>query len=428
MTADHQHSAQPESAELPAAGRRVLIIGAGRGQLGLIRAVKRLGATAVVASRTQPRPPGLDLADEVAEADILSPDEVVAAARRAGVDAVATSCLDTGLEALGAVADTLGLRGISRQTARLCADKLEMKLRLAQAGVPTANYVPVSHADEVVPALERTGLPAVVKATDLQGSSGVYMVDTAEQAQEAYSRAAALSRGGKVIIERFLDGREFGAQALIHDGQILHITVHGDDLAEGDVPVPVGHHVPMEAAPGLLAQAEEVIAAAIGALDLRDCAVNVDLMECDGVVHIIELTGRAGANGLPELMSTIYGLDYYEMVAREALDLDVVETWQSRSPWDGAAMSLMLAEPQAHGIITSISTPEQTPPWLTDLQIFKRVGDALEGFSSSNDCTGQVVVRASSVQECRQRAAQIAALISVETSADPARGAQGTQR
>lgn len=407
------------SSQAPAEGRRILIIGAGRGQVGLIRAAKRLGATTVVATLTDPRPPGLAEADEVAEVSILAVDDVVRAAQRARVDAVATSCLDTGLEALGAVVDALGLRGLSRSTARLCSDKLGMKQRLDEAGVPTAAYVPVDSAQEVLPALERTGLPAVVKATDLQGSSGVFMVDTAQEAVEAHARAAELSRGGRVIIERLLRGREFGAQALIHDGEILHITVHGDDLAQGPVPVPVGHHVPIEAEPALAEQAAGVIGDAIRALDLRDCAVNVDLMECDGTVHIIELTGRAGANGLPELMSAVYGLDYYEIVAREALDLGVREAWRAREPWPGAALSLMLTAPEAHGTITALSAPEELPEWATDLQIFKHPGQTLEGFSSSNDCIGQLVVRADTLLECRQRADRLRAGVRLETSGGP---------
>lgn len=403
----------------PAAGRRILIIGAGRGQVGLIRAAKRLGATTVVATLPDPHLPGLAEAGEVAEVNILDADAVVQAARQAGVDAVATSCLDTGLEALGAVVDALGLRGLSRATARLCFDKLEMKERLEQAGVPTAVYVPVASAQEVPAALERTGLPAVVKATDLQGSSGVFMVDTAQEAMEAYTRAAELSRGGRVIIERFLEGREFGAQALIHDGEILHITVHGDDLATGAVPVPVGHHVPMEAEPALHEQARRVIADAIHALGLRDCAINVDLMESRGIVHVIELTGRAGANGLPELMSTLYGLDYYEMVAREALDLEVRQTWQSASPWPGAVLALMLIDPEAHGTITSVHTPQELPEWATDLQVFKAVGETMKGFSSSNDCIGQVVVRGEGMEECRRRAEELGGAVRLEMSEVP---------
>ncbi|MDO4899145.1 ATP-grasp domain-containing protein [Actinomyces sp.] len=402
--------APTEASSLPAQGRRVLIIGAGRGQLGLIRAVKRLGATAVVATLTAGSPPGLHEADEVIDVNLLDPDEVARRARPVGVDAVATSCLDTGLEALGAVADELGLRGITRAAARLCMDKSAMKRRLAQCGVPTAPFRRLSSPDQLDEALDAVGLPAMVKAADLQGSSGVFKVSTPDQAREALHRAHNLSRHGTVIIERFLDGHEFGAQALVHDGELLHITVHGDDLADGGLPIPVGHHVPTDDT-ALETQAREATAAAVRALGLNDCAVNIDLMACDGEVYVIELTARAGANGLPELMSAVHGLDYYELVAREALDLDVADTWAVREPWRGAALAVMLTDPDAHGVVADVVVPTDLPDWVVDLALFRGPGDRLDGFTSSNDCLGQVVVRGADLDQCRTRVQQIAAQV-----------------
>ncbi|QHO91315.1 hypothetical protein CWT12_08305 [Actinomyces sp. 432] len=404
-------AAAPEAGQLPARGRRVLIIGAGRGQLGLIRAVKRLGATAVVASLTAGPPPGLKEADEAIDVDLLDPDAVAREARMAGVDAVATSCLDTGLEALGAVVDELGLRGLSRAAARLCMDKLAMKRRLAEQGVPTAPFREVSAPEELAAALDAVGLPAMVKAADLQGSAGVFKVGSAAQARAAFDRAQSLSRHGTVIVERFLDGREFGAQALVHNGEVLHVTVHGDDLADGGLPIPIGHHVPLDDSE-LASQARSVTAAAISALELEDCAVNIDLMACDSQVYVIELTGRAGANGLPELMSAVHGLDYYELVAREALDLAVPEAWARREPWPGAALALMLTDPDAHGTVTAVSVPGDLPDWVQDLSLFRGPGDHLNGFTSSNDCLGQVVVRGQDLPQCQQRAATLAAQVS----------------
>ncbi|WP_158247697.1 ATP-grasp domain-containing protein [Actinomyces qiguomingii] len=395
---------------LPAQGRRVLIIGAGRGQLGLIRAVKRLGATAVVASLTAGSPPGLKEADEAIDVDLLDPDEVARQARRVGVDAVATSCLDTGLEALGAVVEELDLRGIDRARARLCMDKSAMKRRLAQCEVPTAPFRELTSPDDLAAALDEVGLPAMVKAADLQGSSGVFKVSSPAQAREALHRARDLSRHGTVIVERFLDGREFGAQALVHDGELLHITVHGDDLADGGLPIPVGHHVPADDAE-LEAQARQVIGAAVRALGLDNCAVNIDLMACDGKVYVIELTARAGANGLPELMSAVHGVNYYELVAREALDLDVVGAWARRAPWSGAALGMMLTDPDAHGVVTAVTVPADLPEWAVDLSLFRGPGDRIDGFTSSNDCLGQVVVRGADLEQCRRRAQQIASQV-----------------
>ncbi|MDO5093448.1 MAG: ATP-grasp domain-containing protein [Propionibacteriaceae bacterium] len=399
----------------PAPSRRVLIIGAGRGQVGLIRAVQRLGATAVVATRRNAHLPGLAEADEILEVDLLATDEVVARACAARVDAVAACCMDTGLEALGAVVDDLGLRGISRDAARLCIDKLDMKRRLAAAGVPTAEFVAVRNRHEVAAALKVTGLPAVVKATDRQGSAGVLRVHTVDEARAAFDHAARASRSGRVIVERFLQGREFGAQALMHDGQLLHVTLHGDDLAPGLTPVPVGHHAPIAAEAAVRRRSLDVVAQAVAALGLDNCAVNLDLMASHDDVHVIELTGRAGANGLPEIIGAHHGLDYYEVIAREALDLAVAQTWAARKPWPGVVLAHMIVDPAARGVVTRVRRPAAVPDWVTDLRLFVAAGDVLRGFRSSADCIGQVVVRGADLAECRERARGVADQIIVET-------------
>lgn len=75
----------------------------------------------------------------------------------------------------------------------------------------------------------------------------------------------------------------------------------------------------------------------------------------------------------------------------------------------------MLIDPEAHGTITAVLTPEELPQWATDLQVFKGVGETLAGFTSSNDCIGQVVVRGRSLEECRRRAEELGAGIRLET-------------
>lgn len=384
---------------------RALVIGAGRGQIRLIEAFKRLGVTTLVASQLRADLPGLALADEVLEVDIRATEEIVAVAREARVDAVATSCMDTGMSSLGAVVEALGLRGVSSTAAQMCNDKVAMKERLVARSVPTAAFRLVESGDELHAALAEIGLPAVVKAADLQGSNGVFIVQTVEDALEAFAQVRSLSHSRQVIVECFLDGVEFGAQAFIHNGEILFILPHEDRLAAGGLPIPVEHSVPMPEVPS---HVEEVIADAIRALQLDNCAVNVDLMLVDGHAYILELTGRVGANGLPELMSFALGLDYYELIAREALDLNPLGYWKERTGGVPAVVSWMLHRPELFGTLKSITLP---PDAVADgdvsLNLFASPGQELAGFRSSNDCLGQIIVAGNDVHECRDKIAQI---------------------
>ena len=111
-------------------------------------------------------------------------------------------------------------------------------------------------------------------------------------------------------------------------------------------------------------------------------------------------------------MSAVHGLDYYELVAREALDLDVPGAWGRREPWPSAALAMMLTDPDAHGTVVDVAVPADLPEWAVDLTLFRGQGDRLDGFASSNDCLGQLVVRGQDLSQCRQRAAALAAKVS----------------
>lgn len=395
-------------------GRKVLVLGAGRGQVGLIRALQRLGARVVVATQMRPDLPGIEIADEILECDLRDARGVVQAARSKDIDAVATSCMDTAMHTLGELVDELGLRGVSSKAARLCNDKIPMKERLVACGVPTAAFEVLSADSRIEDVLDRIGLPAVVKAPNLQGSAGVRIVrDRAEALSSLDSVRETCGMDG-VLVEAFLDGVELGAQAFIHDGEILFVMPHGDALAAPDMPIPVEHWAPAELSDTERESVEKTVVSAIRALGLDDCAVNVDLILVNGVAHVIELTGRAGANGLPELTGARLGLDYWELIARECLDLDVRGFWSSRAEGAPAVLGRMVGRSDLHGAATAVDVEDLDEGWLIDRTVFIAPGRELDGFQSSNDCLAQVIVSGDDLSECRERADAAAATIHVE--------------
>ena len=285
-------------------GKRLLILGAGRGQIGLYRAAKEMGITTIAGTMPDNNPPCIPLADEVCYMNIIDPDEVESKTRDLQFDGVATCCLDRGLKALGRLCDRRSLPGYSESTATLCADKLAMKRRLMEHGVNTAEYAEVSNVEELAEAVDAIGgYPVIIKAVDLAGSMGINKAFNEKEAIRGFKNSMDATRRSHVIVERLLQGREFGAQAFITDGKVLFVMPHGDILYHSSTDVPVGHYVPFdcpaEMADKITAETEK----AIKALGLDNCAVNIDFIEEDGKVYVLELSGRIGANGLPEVVS-----------------------------------------------------------------------------------------------------------------------------
>lgn len=210
-------------------GKRLLVLGAGRGQIGLYKAAKEMGITTIAGTMPDNNPPGIPLADEVCFMNIANPDEVAKKAANLKLDGVATCCLDTGISALGKTCDSLGLTGLPEKAAIMCNDKSKMKKAFMEYGVSTAQYFEISNEEELKNALDKIKLPVIIKATDLQGSNGIYIAKTEKDAYDGFHAAMKLTKRSYCIVEEFIEGWEFGAQAFVYNNEVLFVMPHGDE-------------------------------------------------------------------------------------------------------------------------------------------------------------------------------------------------------
>jgi len=383
----------------------LLVLGAGRGQVGLIRSAKKYGCEVIVATQKNRKFPGIDLADHILEVDISDPASVLSATSGLHIDGVATTCIDTPLPSLGALVDSRNLVGLSQSASSKCLNKLAMKEALVAHEVATSAFVSLSEKEDLTRA-EALGYPFVLKALDLQGSNGVFIVNNRVEAETAYSAVLQKTRQNVVIAESYIDGKEFGAQAFIYHDEVVFVMEHGDTLYHGASTVPIGHYVPWGGSEAMAGKAANVVKQAIGALGLNNCAVNVDLMESEGNVYVLELTGRAGANALPEIVSIATGIDYYSMIVAMALGEDPRQIWNRRNSKYLAVAAGMMMPPNRSGKVVSLTTDMPALSLMEghvdEITYFSQVGDRIDGFRSSADCVGQIIASAERLEDAQQ--------------------------
>lgn len=384
------------------AGKRLLIVGAGRGQVGLYKAAKEMGIHTIAGSMKDNNPPGIKLADEVCCMNIAKPDEVLEKAKTLNLDGIATCCLDTGVPALGKVCDALNLVGLTEDAAIMCGDKLKMKKAFMDHNVSTAKFYEISNEDELKKALENLQLPVIIKATDLQGSNGIYISKTREVAFAGFKEAMKKTKRSYCIVEEYIEGWEFGAQAFVYHGDVLFVMPHGDETYMSHTAVPVGHYVPLDCDEDIYNQTEVAVKSAITALGLNNCAVNVDLILKDSTVYIIELTGRVGANCLPELVQINFGIEYYKMIAAMALGGNPLEIWEKKRASVKAGLAKMILETEKAGNLEKIEYNGKIEDDVLEVTFFKHPGDEIRIFENSNDCVGQIIVQGETMTDCRK--------------------------
>lgn len=384
-------------------GKRLLILGAGRGQIGLYKAAREMGVICIAGTMSDNNLPCIPLADEVCYMNILDPEEVENKTVDLIFDGVATCCLDRGLKALGRLCDIHLLSGYSEEVAELCNDKSKMKFRFREYGVNTAPFEQIYTKEALLDAIDKVGgYPVIIKATDLAGSQGIYKAINEGQAFDGFYKAMSATRVNYVLVEKFLQGYEFGAQAFIFNGEILFVMPHGDILYQANTAVPVGHYVPYECSDILREKIKVEAEKAIKAIGINNCAVNIDFIEDNGVVYVLELTGRIGANCLPELVSINYGLNYYKMVIAAALGIDPKDIWDERKEGE-AGLSRMIISPDKNGVLEDLRYVGERDSNIFDLTFFARPGSEVRKFANSSHCLAQIVVKGQDIKECENR-------------------------
>lgn len=375
-------------------GKRLLVQGAGRGNLGIMKSAINHGVYTVVTGLGGDYP-CTPLADITCIANITNPEEVLKVAQEQKVDGAVICCSDTGLKAIGRVNDVLGLTGLSERSADESSNKFLMKEKLAKAGVRTAQYFLLHNEDELYAAVEVINYPVIIKATDLQGSRGICIVKEEDELLKSFNDVMSQTKKDYCIIEEFLVGEEYGAQSFIYKGEILFVLPHGDETMMCKTAVPVGHYMPYEMSDELYEDTCKQVKNAIKALGFDNCPVNVDLIEKDGKAYIIELTGRVGANCLPELTSNYFGINYYDMILATCLGENPLTVFEKRQP--PCATLARMVRSEKSGLVKSISVPDIEG---VQINMFIKKGSEVRAFTNCNDAIGEVIVSGKDMKEC----------------------------
>lgn len=388
-------------------GKKILLQGASRGNLGLIKTAKQHDVFVVMTGLGGDFPCN-PYADKFCYADILDCDAVLKIAQEEQVDGAIICCSDTGLKAIGRVNDVMGLTGLSEKSADESSNKFLMKEKLIDAGVRTARFFKVHSEEELNSAVGEIGFPVIIKAVDLQGSRGINIVREEENLKDAFSDTMSLTRKDFCIVEEYIVGTEYGAQSFVYNGEVLFVLPHGDETIMCKTAVPIGHYMPYDISNELYLDTCEQVKKSIAALGFNNCAVNVDLIEKDGKAYIIELTGRVGANCLPELTSNYYGINYYEMILATCLGESPLPYWEKRQ--QPCYTLARMVKSSVNGIAKSVDVncfPN------TEILMFIHKGSEIREFTNSNDAIGQVIVKGKSMQECEDMIQKAIAGISI---------------
>ena len=367
---------------------RLLVLGAGPAQLGLLEAARARRLWVAVADR-DPGAPGFTFADRRC---ILSTEDEPAIERLVGalgIDGIIAPGTDWPVGVAARIAEHAGLpHPISWQTAVLATNKLRQRERLGEAGVPQPRSWIVG-GDDAPP--EISG-PVVVKAPDRQGQKGLTLVESPAELGPAIEVARNAARNGLALVEELVDGPEVTVVGFSVAGVFTALTV--TDRITAPAPafgVALAHVWPSHVR-GLTPDVAERAVAALGIVN--GPSYTQLRIGPDGPM-VIEVAARLGGGHDAELVEAAVGVDLNGLALAAALGEPLVVP--APAPQVGGAVTRFLVAPP--GVLERVEVPDGL-----QARIYREPGFVFAPLRRGSDRAGAVLATGASREEAVARA------------------------
>jgi biotin carboxylase len=399
----------------------VLFIGAGRHQRRALERLRKLGVRVVAVDRNAAAP-GLSIADVGEAVDFGDVAAVAEVGRRHGVDGVMTFAADRAVPVVAGVAEALGLPGIGTETAHLMTNKIAMRRRLADAGVPQPRFAAVRHIRDVRPAAEAVGFPAVLKPADSAGQRGLFLVASLDDIERHLHAALAESTDEEAILESYHPGLEVNGLLVVRDGEVTVVTLSDRRRPPGiGFGVALAHVYPSSLFGEALAEVERVGRATVHALGLRDgIAYPQVIWGDDGVARLIEVAARIPAGQMDSVARYGVGVDLIEIGLSQALGQSVPDELVESKLEQPLAITFLTAEPGPlpTGRLVTVSGLEKVLafPGVVEADLYFQPGETIRPVRVDGDRRGYVIALGETSLEAVERAEAAARLLDVEVA------------
>ena len=391
---------------------RLLVLGAGPAQLGVLAAARARDLTVVAADR-DPSAPGFAYADRRAIVSIEDEPAIERLARAEEVDGVVAPGSDHAVALAARVASRLGLRHpVAPEVAVSAVSRLRQRERLAEAGVPQPRSVVCRTLDEVTRAAETLGFPVVVEAPDRLGERGVGLARDRSALAAAAADALAESRGEYCLVEELVGGDVVTVNAVSIDGRFVPLSV--TDREQAPPPafgVPLAHRWPAAIEPSEVGAAVETAAAAAGALGIEHGPTTAQILLGDDGPLLAKLSARVGGGHDAELCRVALGVDLNAISVAFALGEAVTAQQLAPRTGVGGACVRFLVAPA--GELQDVRGVEDAfgVVGVRGIRIYRRPGHVFRPLRRASDRAGAILATGDTRQAALDAAARAASRI-----------------
>jgi biotin carboxylase len=300
------------------------------------------------------------------------------------------------------VAGALGLKANPVAAVEAARNKLEMRERLAKAGVPQPPFAAFPVDDDPRGVARRVRYPCVLKPLVLSASRGVIRADDPDELAAAWARIAAIVRtpavqalgegAGQILVEGFVPGVEVALEGLLDAGRLHTLALFDKpDPLDGPFFEETIYLTPSRLPAAQQAAIAECAAGAARALGLEDGPIHAELRLNTAGPWLIELAARSIGGLCARTLTFGTGMSLEEIILRHALDLPIASLERDRR----AAGVMMIPIPGA-GTLVRVDGLDaaRAVEAIEDVTISAHAGQALVPLPEGSEYLGFIFSRA----------------------------------
>jgi biotin carboxylase len=396
---------------------RLLVLGAGPAQLGVLAAARQRGLTVVAADR-DPSAPGFRYADRRAIVSIEDEPAIDRLARAERVDGIVAPGTDHAVATAARIAARLALpHPLTPEAAVLAVSRQRQREQLAAAGLAQPRSIVCRTLDEATDAAAELGYPVVVEAPDRSGERGVVLAADRAALAAAATAALAESRGEYCLVEELVGGRMVTVNAFSLDGRFVPLTV--TDREQAPPPafgVPLVHLWPAELDPAEVGAAVEAAAAAARALGIDAGPTTTQVLLGEDGPLLAKLSARVGGGHDAELCRVALGVDANALTVAAALGEAVQRHELAPTLLVGGACVRFLVAPA--GELREVRGLERAAAvqGVRGIRVYRKPGYVFADLRRASDRAGAILATGDTRDEALAAADEAAAHIDFVTS------------
>ena len=274
--------------------KSILILGGGEIGLNQIKIAKKVGFNVIVTD-INPDAPGLKEADvsvNISGTDIKAL-VIFALENKEKYNISAVYCgNDFGLLSVECVKQVLNLPHNSIETAIRCINKKLMKDCWIRDGIPTPEGYLINSLDDAKIAIEKLGLPAIIKPADSSGSQGVSLIENKDDLPYVIQEAFKHTSFEFILMEKFIDGTHHDVNGFFYNKKFYKCGVFDRYFTPFPYCVPIYGFYPSNLSIEVINKIYKITESAAKSIGIVDGPVKADLVLANNKLYIFEISNR----------------------------------------------------------------------------------------------------------------------------------------